>query len=79
MIVRMVHPEHGATHVYDQGEMARLQGLGWSVEGEPRCKPSTFTEHIDTTGKEPATVISVVDDPAQIPARKKPGPKPKAK
>lgn len=32
MIVRMVHPVHGATHAYDQGEVDRLKKLGWDVE-----------------------------------------------
>lgn len=34
MIVRMVHPDHGATHVYDSSELDRLKSWGWSVEGE---------------------------------------------
>jgi hypothetical protein len=58
MIVRMVHPDHGATHVYDTSELERLKGYGWSVEGE-EAKP--------------------VKTEPEAPARKKPGPKPKAK
>lgn len=32
MTTRMVHPEHGATHAYDKGDLERLEKLGWSVE-----------------------------------------------
>jgi hypothetical protein len=33
---RMTHPQHGATHAYDSGEIARLKGFGWSVGRSPR-------------------------------------------
>lgn len=33
--VRMVHPLHGATHAYDQGEVERLKGYGWQPEEAP--------------------------------------------
>lgn len=32
MPTRMTHPQHGATHAYDKGEIERLEKLGWSVE-----------------------------------------------
>jgi hypothetical protein len=35
MIVRMVHPKHGAMHAYDQTEVKRLQGYGWVIEEKP--------------------------------------------
>jgi hypothetical protein len=35
----MVHPLHGATHAYDNSEIERLKGLGWSVE-EPKTAQS---------------------------------------
>jgi hypothetical protein len=28
----MVHPEHGAMHAYDTGEVERLKGYGWHAE-----------------------------------------------
>jgi hypothetical protein len=63
MPTRMTHPENGAMHAYDSGEIARLEKLGWSVE-----KPAEV--------KEPVVAQVVVEVVAE---RKKPGPKPKAK
>lgn len=34
MTTRMTHPEHGATHAYDKGEIERLEKLGWLKEGD---------------------------------------------
>jgi hypothetical protein len=67
MIVRMVHPEHGATHVYDESELEKLKGFGWSVEGDEPV--SQADDHLRLV-KAALT---------QSPARKKPGPKPKVK
>jgi hypothetical protein len=39
MATRMQHPEHGWTHAYDEGEVARLEKLGWSVEKPPVVEP----------------------------------------
>lgn len=33
--LRMTHPEHGATHVYDSTEQARHEALGWKPEHAP--------------------------------------------
>ena len=38
MPTRMTHPQHGATHAYDTGEIKRLEALGWSVE-KPKEEP----------------------------------------
>lgn len=37
--IRMIHPQHGATHVYDHGEVARLEKYGWAVD-VPAEKPA---------------------------------------
>lgn len=34
MTTRMLHPEHGATHAYSEGEIQKLKASGWIVEGE---------------------------------------------
>lgn len=31
---RVVHPEHGAMHVYNQADLEKLQKRGWEPEGE---------------------------------------------
>jgi hypothetical protein len=31
--IRMIHPEHGAMHAYDDAEQKRLERDGWKVEG----------------------------------------------
>jgi len=36
----MIHPQHGATHVYDHGEVARLEKYGWAVD-VPDQKPAS--------------------------------------
>jgi hypothetical protein len=47
---RMIHPDHGATHAYDEGEIAKLKAVGWSVEGEAVAIP----------GDAPETVVPIV-------------------
>lgn len=45
MIVRMTHPDHGATHVYSSAEQKAHEERGWKVDGEaieepkPRGRP----------------------------------------
>lgn len=70
MATRMVHPLHGATHAYDTGEVDRLKGLGWSVEGE---KPAG-DGHLDL-------IVPALASSFQWPVveRRKPGRPPKAK
>ncbi len=37
MIIRLVHPEHGATHVYNNTDLESHVRVGWSVDApEPR-------------------------------------------
>ena len=68
MTTRMIHPLHGATHAYDAGEIAKLQGWGWAVELPPPDEP-------DDPAIEPAIVpvvrkvVEVVDEPE----KRKPG------
>lgn len=50
---RMTHPQHGATHAYDSGEIAKLKGFGWSVEGEAPAEP------VATPGDAPETVVPI--------------------
>jgi hypothetical protein len=59
----MIHPEHGAMHAYDTGEIERLQKLGWSIEGE-KSQGEVHIELIKATVAPPA---------------RKPGRPPKAK
>jgi hypothetical protein len=47
----MTHPQHGAMHAYDSGEIARLKGFGWSVADE--------VETVATPGDAPETVVSL--------------------
>jgi hypothetical protein len=49
----MTHPQHGAMHAYDSGEIARLKGFGWSVADEPPSEP------VATPGDAPETVVSL--------------------
>jgi hypothetical protein len=36
--IRMTHPSGAATHAYDQGETAKLEGLGWKVQTDEEFK-----------------------------------------
>lgn len=74
MTTRMVHPQHGATHAYDTGEIQRLEKLGWSVE-KPAVMGS-FSAHARGGYPVPDVVQFYEAPPIE---RKKPGPKPKAK
>jgi hypothetical protein len=47
----MTHPQHGAMHAYDSGEIARLKGFGWSVADE--------VVPVATPGDAPETVVSL--------------------
>jgi hypothetical protein len=65
-ITYMVHPEHGAMHAYDSGEVKRLEGHGWKVAKEPTAAELQAL-------KAPKVVEEEVDEPVP----KKRGPKPK--
>lgn len=76
MTTRMVHPLHGATHAYDAGEIARLEGLGWSVEVPAVMGGFSGGKN----GRPVPPVVTFYEAPPPFaPARKKPGPKHKAK
>lgn len=88
MTTRMVHPLHGATHAYDNGEIERLKGFGWAVEGvtvpaavlEALTDADASKKMLEAAAKAamPAFKAQVEADVMAV-ARKKPGPKPKAK
>jgi hypothetical protein len=61
MIVRMVHPEHGATHVYDAGELERHRKYGWVPEGEVIAVVGNFSG--GATGGEKRDEFSFVEAP----------------
>jgi len=44
MTTRMIHPQHGATHAYDGGEIERLTRLGWTAESAPTTSPAPKTQ-----------------------------------
>jgi hypothetical protein len=76
MIVRMVHPEHGATHVYDDSELERLRKYGWAPEGEAQTGPivngDTSRELEDALAT--AVPVEIVSLPVvDAPPRRKPG------
>ena len=75
MPTRMIHPAHGAMHAYDTGEIARLQGLGWSVE-KP-AEPGAVKFH--DAAPPVVGVPGLLAKQAPVPERKKPGRKPKGK
>jgi len=53
MTTRMISPDGGATHAYGEGDIARLEKLGWVVE-----KPVTAPViNGDTSHPTPAEVI----------------------
>jgi hypothetical protein len=62
----MMHPQHGWTHAYDNGEIEKLKGLGWVVEG---AEVPVINNH------EEPVVLPVLDEPP----KRKPGRPPKAK
>ena len=67
MTTRMIHPQHGATHAYDNSEIARLKNLGWSVEAEPE-KPARVVG-ADTDGD--GVIDKVFAEPKKKPGRPK--------
>jgi hypothetical protein len=40
MLIYMTHPLHGATHVFAQDDVKRLEPFGWVVSKEPENAPS---------------------------------------
>jgi hypothetical protein len=71
MTTRMIHPEHGAMHAYDAGEIERLQKLGWAVEIPV---VATVTQSVVVTYNAPPTIAEKLEE-----AKRKPGRPPKAK
>jgi hypothetical protein len=70
MTTRMTHPQHGATHAYDTGEIEKLQKLGWSVEvpvinGDTHREPEDVIEEQGEGDQHPAKAGEV--------AKRKPG------
>lgn len=68
MIIRMVHPQHGATHVYDTVELERHRALGWLTE--EAAKPPTVDVSRDALI--PAVSLDELRD-EMAPAKRKPG------
>ena len=70
----MIHPQHGEMPVYDRGEVERNEKFGWTLLNEgpapDRKKPEP---------EAPADVVEAQEVSEEKPARRKPGPKPKAK
>ena len=62
--IRMTHPQHGATHAYDTGEVNKLKGWGWSVEEEKKPAAVTVTA---------SPVVPAVVETVTTPEKKKPG------
>lgn len=74
-IVRMIHPQHGAMHAYDTGEVARLRGFGWTPEDE--VKPEKVgDDHLSLVHEAIASTFPPI---AETPFKRKPGRPPKAK
>lgn len=46
MATRMIHPEHGATHAYSEGEIASLRKSGWKPEGESEVTAEVIAEEM---------------------------------
>lgn len=57
MTTRMMHQQHGWTHAYGDGDIKRLEGLGWSVEAPKVPVINGDTSH----APEDAIVLPVVD------------------
>jgi len=57
MMIYMVHPQHGAMHVYDEGQAVANEKNGWVRTQEPSAKvteqpaptskPTTRKPHLD--------------------------------
>lgn len=65
MTTRMIHPQHGAMHAYDRGEIERLKSLGWSIEGEQTAR--VVGVDVDGDGK----IDKVFAEPKKKPGRPK--------
>lgn len=75
MTTRMIHPVHGATHVYDLGEQKRLESAGWRVEGAESAADMVAT--IVAVARADAALDDALDENV-APLKRKPG-RPKAK
>ena len=75
MIVRMVHPEHGAMHVYDNGELERNRKFGWVPESEvvPVINGDTPREPEDVIAPEAGAMPVVNEPPKRKPGRPRKG------
>lgn len=72
--IRMVHPQHGATHAYDSGEVAKLKGFGWQVETSEELQAEAATaQGVPTlTEAEAAQLPAHILPSAVTPIRRKP-------
>lgn len=74
MIVRMVHPDHGATHVYDVAELDRHRKLGWLPEDEANARDSSLAQcAIRANQVIDHSLSGVSAELEQQPAKRKPG------
>lgn len=73
MTTRMIHPQHGATHAYDHGQIEQLKKQGWSVETD---EPPKRVVGVDTNGD--GVIDKVFTEKPADPEKKKPG-RPKKK
>lgn len=54
MTIRMIHPKHGAMHVYGQGEVDRHIKLGWSVDApKETIAPAEFEANAEPVKRKP--------------------------
>lgn len=78
----MKHTHHGATHAYDYGEVERLKKAGWVEAKEPTGAEILAAKRADLIAARKAELAELEAVPVapadKKPARKKPGPKPKA-
>jgi hypothetical protein len=59
MEVRLIHPEHGATHVYGPLELEAHLANGWQTEGEATLKAALA----ESMRLDPPVVLPVLDEP----------------
>lgn len=69
---RMVHPDHGYSHAYDNAEVKRMKEAGWAIQTDKE-----FAAVLAAKGKDAEVEAEEVAEAAPV-AKKKPGPKPKA-
>lgn len=70
--LRITHPEHGAMHVYNEGELAAHRALGWAPEVP---KPAVVAPVAEVPESAP-TVSEPADDPEDFgyaPVKRGPG------